>query len=1222
MYFENHPRAAWLVFAMLLLLCSIYGHAAGTPAAACSTLGGGAGACYVDCFSGSNGNAGSIDAPWRTPLEIGLHAFAAGDKILLRRDCTWRDGLLLSPLGGWTASTQYSQNSYIVPASANGHYYQETAAGPCTSYSSTPTFPTNGTSVSDNNCTWLDEGTGIPNNGNSSHSIIIESYGGNGPFGSGKPPHLTGLLPLPAIAWSAVSGATNIWQSAPLYVGTPGCASGSACVDCPTAGTHYSCLDLPANVINFVQFGNPGGAGYVWGNQFGSLAALEANTFCSGTSPCLGDWYFDSGTFAVNQVSIASDVVTLYLNFPLTSAQQTALNGQTIKLGSFGAPYTGSGWTSTTLLNGLSETVTGVTANTITFTYSTSDISLTGATGSFALATPANDTGYQRLFVYSPSNPTTYYGQVAPIAISNAQIPANGGSVMLQLGSATGALSYIHVQHLQIDWFDGIGVQIPYDANASGDHIYFANMASDSLVENGLFRDNYSGAVCPSQTYITASGYCEQYTQIGFYISTSGTPSDIHIWNTDAIGNYVGYKFANGTGQPCSACVIDLKNNRSYANRTYGIQDNLGGAAAFDYSHLFANNLATGLETDVQMNFNAPSGGFSCAGTPGVVTMTWTNGGSPTGLIAGEFLSVSTKGSGTGAGTLTHSGFATNYVINSTSTSGGAVTVLLGQNPANASWACPASSDSGGAITVSSGNKGTHNLAFADLANESTSNFYGNLVSPFVKEWRRFPAYVSFTYDDPGLVPYSDEFVNQLLPIATRLGTNGTNCGPSNVACYNYSIAVVTGSDYSGDAQSGPLAGIIPRVQDSWIDAGWDVVTHSVSHEYWAPPAANCGDDSGASLYSASATTVPCHALINLQYIGGLATTVSLTITHASGAPTLTLSPSPYSADPAAYHCWDLTPIPPGQNAYIPPSGCAEIGTLGAIVSTLVSSGKYTVSVDSLAKGDAHAWGLNDVTISDVKASPVKLDFLENYLETDEMQWAGSWMNYFMTGMPTNRIYVMPSSYGDPQTETIAQSLGYTGVRGTASLKPCCAANTTLANGYNVFNILSQGSVPSLQNLSYAGMRNVMAADAFKNALWGRPIGFFQHINELNPDLVQNEFDGAMQAGATVISETKLMNLLRSCNENDQMPPVGTGYTGSYTGNTFYACPGTGYALDFRPTANSPTNGAGVTEASPFNYDLMGNLRSTWDMGAYSYIPMSTGTVGCVYNASTNPNCL
>jgi hypothetical protein len=54
---------------------------------------------------------------------------------------------------------------------------------------------------------------------------------------------------------------------------------------------------------------------------------------------------------------------------------------------------------------------------------------------------------------------------------------------------------------------------------------------------------------------------------IGFYVHPNGTPGDIHIYNTDAHRNYVGYRFDG------SASAIDLTNCRAYANRTYGLME-------------------------------------------------------------------------------------------------------------------------------------------------------------------------------------------------------------------------------------------------------------------------------------------------------------------------------------------------------------------------------------------------------------------------------------------------------------------------------------------------------------------------------------------------------------------------------------------------------------------------------------------------------------------------
>jgi hypothetical protein len=418
------------------------------------------------------------------------------------------------------------------------------------------------------------------------------------------------------------------------------------------------------------------------------------------------------------------------------------------------------------------------------------------------------------------------------------------------------------------------------------------------------------------------------------------------------------------------------------------------------------------------------------------------------------------------------------------------------------------------------------------------------------------------SYDDPGLVQYSDTYINSLLPIMAAKAVP-------------LSIAVVTGGSYS---QS-----IISEVQ-GWIDAGWDVNAHSISHEYWDPPAASCG--------ATGPFPVPCHAFENLQYVGTIASTVSLSITHPTpGHATLTVTTSP--DDPAADISWDLTPAAPGQ-------GSNGLDTLGGMLFTLQQRGVFSVTLDANAKSTARSISLANVTSMDIKSSLQNLDLDETQMETEEMSWAQAWMNLNLAGLPAQRVYVMPGTYEDPTTENIAAGLGYSGVRGTGSLKPCCGANTTLATGYNVFNILSQGMVPNYQNLSYQQLRNRVRQDIFKNALWGRPIGYFWHVNELRPDEVANFMDALVQGGATLESNTQMVNLLLSCQANDVVPS-------GYVAGSYYVCAGNGAAADFRPTVNSPTRDMGANLGAEYQYDLLGinqNLFGPgWEIGAYSYVP-------------------
>jgi Polysaccharide deacetylase len=359
---------------------------------------------------------------------------------------------------------------------------------------------------------------------------------------------------------------------------------------------------------------------------------------------------------------------------------------------------------------------------------------------------------------------------------------------------------------------------------------------------------------------------------------------------------------------------------------------------------------------------------------------------------------------------------------------------------------------------------GTHNIAAA--------------TPPWIRTWKRWPAYTTVTYDDPGLVMYSDSYVNRLLPVMAAKGIP-------------LSIAVVTGGTYS---QS-----IISEVQN-WINAGWDINTHSVSHQYWNPPSTTACDDVNGP--------IPCDAFL-LAYVGP--GTYTMSITHGGGGGNLTLTATPYNA--TCYHSWDLTPVPPGGTP-----GAGQIDTLANIVPTLQAQPNcYAVDAtaynNQFAKGRSHAFSLANTFSSAGVPGPMTLPgrvpiassctasastpgcvlFDETNLETDEMSWGYTWFSQNLPGLAglnlSNLLYVMPGTYGDAVTENIANGLGFKGVRGTGSLSSTWVlggADATLAKGYDVFNILSQGVVPNYQKLSYEQMRNLVSQDVFKNALWMR----------------------------------------------------------------------------------------------------------------------------------------
>lgn len=65
---------------------------------------------------------------------------------------------LVASATAWAAATAYALADYVVPTTANGHYYKCTTAG--TSHATTePTWPTDGTTVTDGTAVFTDMGT-------------------------------------------------------------------------------------------------------------------------------------------------------------------------------------------------------------------------------------------------------------------------------------------------------------------------------------------------------------------------------------------------------------------------------------------------------------------------------------------------------------------------------------------------------------------------------------------------------------------------------------------------------------------------------------------------------------------------------------------------------------------------------------------------------------------------------------------------------------------------------------------------------------------------------------------------------------------------------------------------------------------------------------------------------------------------------------------------------
>lgn len=664
----------------------------------------------------------------------------------------------------------------------------------------------------------------------------------------------------------------------------------------------------------------------------------------------------------------------------------------------------------------------------------------------------------QNLFVWSASgNPVTHFGSVTPIVLS--------GQSLINLNG----ISYVEIQHIKLDWYDGYGVQL----QGNSDHIWLANLMADSRV--------------PIAT-----------VPIGFYVHTLGAPGDIHIYNTDAHRNYVGYRF---DGTPAA---IELTNCRAYANRTYGLMDNTA-AVTYSHCHFYANNLATGISTDI-------------TGTPGPI-----DGGN-------------------------------------------------------------------------------------NLAPDTPPNVRGFL---------QYPARITLTFDDPGLLDGPSEYIAAELPIFQT----------KNVPL---SIAVVTGYDLSQQLAS---------TFQSWINAGWDLNCHSVSHQYFV---------------FLNGFTV--------RYTGTAASSVTLSIANKH----LTITAP---GDPNAQVSWDLSP----SGTDLVPSG---LDTLGGIIATLGQRGVFAVTVDPNMKSAVKSEDLADVTAQDIKTSPYLLLMDKARLMTDEMNWAKAWMNANLTGIggahsttltwavesgvdsynayrssttggpytkiagglssptyvdnavnpqqvwyyvvtgvsggvesgysnevsatiPGNWVYVYPGSYEDTSTEAIAVAAGFAGSRGSGTMQPSPNAATVMASGVNIENILSQGMVPYFQGLTDQQFINKFRAIVFKSGVWGVPIGIFWHWNELTPVQVGMMLDALKSSGATIMTNTELVNYLQGTQQN--------------AGTTYFADSNSGQDIDVRPTQISPVVDHGAALTSEYKFDLMGidqTLFGTgWEMGSFVMVPEALGLV-------------
>jgi len=414
---------------------------------------------------------------------------------------------------------------------------------------------------------------------------------------------------------------------------------------------------------------------------------------------------------------------------------------------------------------------------------------------------------------------------------------------------------------------------------------------------------------------------------------------------------------------------------------------------------------------------------------------------------------------------------------------------------------------------------------------------YVNAALPNVRGFQQYPARITMTYDDPGLIDGSHQYIQGLLPLFQRKGVP-------------LSISVVTGYPLSQE--------LVPTFQQ-WIDAGWDVNAHSVSHQYFIYPDA-----------------------FTLQYTGTAASSVTLSI--ANKRFTITAP-----GDPNAQVNWDLT----SSGTDLVPSG---LDTIGGLIYTLNQRGVFAVTQDPNLKTAVKSEDLADVPPQDIKNAAITVQLDKNRLISDELSWTMAWMSANLRGLPSNRVYVYPGSYEDATTEAIAVSTGYAGSRGSGTMQPSPNASTVMGTGINIQNILSQGVAPNLQTADDTELAKKIHALVFKSSVWGVPYGIFWHMNELSEHQVSTILDSLKASGATLMTNTQLVNYLLSTQQD--------------AGTTYYADSVSGRAVDVRPTAASPVVTTGAVLPPEFKYDLLGadQTRFGWNIGAYGYVPESVGT--------------
>lgn len=427
-------------------------------------------------------------------------------------------------------------------------------------------------------------------------------------------------------------------------------------------------------------------------------------------------------------------------------------------------------------------------------------------------------------------------------------------------------------------------------------------------------------------------------------------------------------------------------------------------------------------------------------------------------------------------------------------------------------------------------------------------------TAPAVEVYQRYPAMVTLTVDDSGMTSGADTYYSgTVLPVADAAGIP-------------VGAAITVGY---------PLAQTLVSEFQSWINAGRDVTSHSISHTYYTNTDA-----------------------LDLQYTGS-GTAASLSISDK----TLTITVTGASADSVTYN------LAQGQPQ----------GTMLALAQALAATGKYTYSFATPCQGPYGtgcaaytaaallSQDLADVSGQDVKTSVYHAQLNVAQLTSDEITLSRQWMTTNLTGLPSTPVYVYPGGYETTTMQGTAEGVPYAGARG--ALKEDLGVKDTYADGFNVQNITSFGVNPSWMGLEPSVLNQKIQALVWKESLWGVPWGIFWHLNELTQDdpvggtEITNLINDFKSAGATVKTNTALVNWLLT----------GTQETGT-DGNYYYKIPATSMTLDFRPTENSPVVDAGANLGTAYELDINGVNQNSygvgWEIGAHVYQGYATYGAG------------